>query len=68
MSADISVVDQGSVIGFSGVSEDGGAFLLEALDSEPWQWMGETLWVDHRVAQGVIGAIDDAGLVLEPLF
>jgi len=32
------------------------------VESEPWQWLGASLVVEHRFAAGLIEGITDAGL------
>jgi hypothetical protein len=34
----------------------------EYLDTEGWQWMGNTLWVDHRVAPNLVRLAGHHGL------
>lgn len=51
---DIRIIDQGSIVQFMPLTDDGAAFLQHSLDHEGWQWMGRSLCVDHRFANGVI--------------
>jgi hypothetical protein len=52
--ADISINIAGSMIGFTGTTEAGHEFLAHEVESEGWQWLGHTLYVDHHFAPELI--------------
>lgn len=65
MTPDIYLSDQGSVVGFTPVTDAGKDWIAENLETEDWQWAGVTLWVDHRPASHIIlGIINDTDLIL----
>ena len=59
---DIIVADRGTLIGFAPASRLARTWFAENVSSEPWQWAGPTLWVDHRLAQQLRDGISDEGL------
>lgn len=63
---DIRVRDEGTVVGFQPVTEAGRGWIDDNVVSEGWQWMGDTLWVDNRVAADLLRAVLDAGLAVGP--
>ena len=58
---DFRIRDEGTVVIFTPLTKDAEAF-LERCDSEPWQWVGPSLVVDHRPAMDLIEAIRMEGL------
>lgn len=58
---DFRINDQGSVVGFTPVSQSAKEWFDENVQSEGWQWMGNTLYADHRMAQGLIEGIEAEG-------
>ena len=58
---DIRIIDDGSLIGFKPVSEECLDWINENVESAGWQWMGNTLWVDHRMAGPLLDGIIAAG-------
>lgn len=62
---DLRILDHGTVVQFMPVSTRGREWLSTELVSEPWQWLGDTIAVDHRYALGIAqGAVSD-GLDVE---
>lgn len=62
--ADVTVQCDGSVYLFGWNSESGREFLQTDVQTEPWQWLGCYLVVDHRNAAGLAAAILQNGLTL----
>lgn len=58
---DITVNDQGTVVGFTFETPAAKRWVDEAVSNEGWQWMGDTLWVDHRSAQFLVDVASGAG-------
>ena len=65
MSTDIRIRDQGTLIGFEPVSDEAIEWINDNVFSEPWQWLGPTLWVEHRLAQELAIVLVAAGLNVE---
>lgn len=63
MTRDLKVTDHGSVVQFFPLTDAGEAF-LKNIHTEGWQWMGNSLVVDHRAARNVVEAIINEGLEL----
>ncbi len=59
---DIVVRDQGTVVMFTPTSKVGRDWIQENVQSDDWQWMGRSLVVDHRYAQGLIDGMQRDGL------
>lgn len=59
--ADFKVTNEGTVVVFTPLTEAAEAF-LERCDSEPWQYLGPSLVVDHRPARDLLDAIRSEGL------
>jgi hypothetical protein len=59
---DLTLRDEGTVVVFTPHTETGRTFLHEMLYSETWQWLGEALCVDHRMARSVIDGAENEGL------
>jgi hypothetical protein len=64
MTADIQVSGGGSVYLFTPLTEAGHAALTEQVASEPWQWLGRSLAVEHRFAGDLTAALQADGLVV----
>lgn len=53
--ADVEVSGIGeSVLRFTGLTKAGKRALADDLGSESWQWLGNSLVIDHRMAGGAI--------------
>jgi hypothetical protein len=51
---DFHIADHGSIITIAPVSEAARDWIDENVASEPWQWLGGALCVDHRYAGNLI--------------
>jgi hypothetical protein len=58
---DFLIADHGSIFTIAPVSEAARQWLDENVASEPWQWLGDALCVDHRCARDLIDQIADDG-------
>jgi hypothetical protein len=58
---DFLIADHGSIITIAPVSEAARQWLDENVASEPWQWLGGALSVEHRCASDLMDAIEAAG-------
>ncbi len=57
--------DQGTVVLFIPESDLEYEWLTVNVENEPWQWMGRSLAVDHRYADGLIEYINESGFITE---
>lgn len=60
---DVSVTDNGSVVGFTPNTTEAKSWFNENVQSEGWQWMGQTLWVDHRMAGDLMAGLEGEGML-----
>lgn len=58
---DFSVSNNGTLWGFTPLNKAASEWLDEHVQSEPWQWLGRTLNVEHRYARGLAEIISDNG-------
>lgn len=62
---DVQVLNEGSVIGLLPQSPAAQDWIDSNLETEGWQWLGPTLWVDHRMAGNIIDGMINDGLEVE---
>lgn len=66
MHEDLKIIDEGSIVVFEWLSYRGERFLLDNLNTEPWQWHGKhpnnLLCVDHRMAPDIVALAEEEGL------
>ena len=55
----IQIDDQGSIVLFTPLDVDAREWLEDSVCAEAWQWLGETLAVDHRMARLLAEAIQE---------
>ena len=58
-------INEGSLIGFQPMTADAKTFFADRVHSEPWQWMGPTLWAKRRMTDMLAIAITAEGLTME---
>lgn len=61
---DITLNNAGSMIGFTGTTQEGAAWLKHEVESEGWQWLGHTLYVDHHYAPELAFLAQNHGLAV----
>ncbi len=61
---DVLLLDQGTLIGFTPASEAAQDWFLHHVQSEDWQWLGSTLWVDQRLARDLLEGIVNVPLTV----
>ena len=61
---DVLIRNEGTIIQIIPETEAAKEWIDENVHSEPWQWLGPTLCVDHRMAGPLIEGMADAGLEL----
>ena len=65
MLADVTILDQGTVVLFR-INTDAAEAFVEDVHLENWQWNGDHgLAVDHRCAGDLIAGMQDDGLTVE---
>lgn len=65
METDFLVTSHGSVWQFQPLTETAKNFTDTDLDVQDWQWLGSSFGVDARLANDLVGALEDEGFVLE---
>ena len=63
--SDVRVIQDGSMVGLHMLTDDAEGWVADNVATEPWQWMGKILWVDHRMAGAVIEGMQAEGLALD---
>jgi len=59
---DVLIRTEGTVWVFNPLTSAAQEWFAENVQSEPWQWLGTSLVVEHRFAIGLVQGITDAGL------
>jgi hypothetical protein len=59
---DFSVTDHGTLVAISPLTDTAREWIDENVVSEGWQWMGGSLFVEHRYAEDLVSGMVDAGL------
>jgi hypothetical protein len=62
--SDVHLYCDGSMVGLSPMSSAAQEWFAENVQSEPWQWLGPTLWIDQRMAPTLVEAIIGQGFQL----
>lgn len=58
--SDFTIYSEGSLVGIQKHTPAAEDWVDENLESESWQWLGNILWIDHRLAQNIVdGIIND---------
>jgi hypothetical protein len=65
---DFLITDHGSITTVTPLTEAAHSWLDEHVSAEPWQWLGATLAVDHRMADPLINGIMSDGLAVGPAY
>jgi hypothetical protein len=61
----ILINESGSLIGFTTHTDAANEWFADNVAADAWQWLGNTLWVDHRAAPAVANGLVAAGLEIE---
>lgn len=61
MAVDVEVINHGTIVSFIPLTPDGRGW-IQQLQTEPWQWLGNSLNVDHRNAGNIVEAMVEDGL------
>ena len=62
---DVLVCDEGTIWLFNPLSERAKAWVAEHVAAESWQWLCDSLAVEHRYAPAILEAMLGDGLVLQ---
>lgn len=62
---DFELVDGGSLVGITPLTDAATDWIDENVASEGWQWMGRTLYVDARYAEPLVNGMIGDGLTCE---
>jgi hypothetical protein len=62
---DVTIINEGTLVGFQLNTKAARDWFAANVGAEGWQWMGTTLWVDHRYAHPLAEGIDSSDLTLE---
>lgn len=62
MAIDCEFTRDGSMIGLFPRSDAAEAWIADNVESEPWQWLGPILWIDHRTAGAIAAGMAADGL------
>lgn len=60
--ADVRVDADGSLVLFTPLTDAGRAWIDEHTETEPWQWLGPALCVEHRYAADLVHGMRNDGL------
>ncbi len=61
---DVFIRDKGTLVGFTPATEAATAWFNDSVESEAYQWLGGTLYVDQRLAVDLIlGILNDTDLI-----
>jgi hypothetical protein len=63
--ADVRIENHGTVWLFTPLSERAKALFQGDMETETWQWLGESLGIDHRPARTLAAQLVEAGLEVE---
>jgi len=62
---DVYIRNEGTLIGFEPVSDAAIEWFADNVSADSWQWFGNLLWVDHRLAKELAIAVVAVGLDLK---
>jgi hypothetical protein len=64
---DVTIIGTaGSLVGFTVRTNEAREWFADNVASDGWQWMGSTIWIDHRYAPAIADGISEAGLTVGP--
>ena len=62
---DIIVRNEGTIWTFEPVTDQAKDWIAQEIEIESWQWMGPMFAVDHRMAQDLVGVLQEIGFEME---
>lgn len=63
--ADFTAIDQGSIVMLRPNTDAAREWMDENVHAESWQWQGDFLCIDHRMAQPLLDGIEAEGFTGE---
>jgi hypothetical protein len=63
MTTDVTIRNEGSLIGFTMHTAEARKWFDANVASQGYQWLGSTLWVDHRYAYQIADGLAQDGLI-----
>lgn len=60
---EFSITDHGTLVGFTPLTPDAKAWIDDNVISEAHNWMGSTLYVEHRYANDLIDGLSAEGMI-----
>lgn len=54
----VDIDREGSIVLFTPLDAEAREWFEDNVSAEPWQWMGATLAVDHRMAKELIAVLE----------
>lgn len=62
---DVEVNDQGSIVPLTPITEQASHWIRDHVHTEPWNWLGLSLAVEHRYADAIIAGMMGDGLMVD---
>ncbi len=62
---DLVVEQRFSLVHLTGMTDRGRRWLRRHCQAEAWQWLGEALTIDHRLAEAIVRHLLDDHLTVE---
>jgi len=60
--SDFRIENHGSIVVVQPLTPEATAWVEENVPTEPWQWLGGGLCVEHRYAEAIVEGIGEDGL------
>ncbi len=61
---DVFIDNQGTIVAITPMTRAAREWLEDNCQTEPWQWLGVTLGVEHRYAGDIIEGLQEAGFTV----
>jgi hypothetical protein len=62
--ADVRVINSSDMIGLHIMSDEAQQWVSKNIHTDPWQWMGDILWMEATSAEPVMLHMQEDGLAL----
>lgn len=59
---DVQIINEGTIVLFRPLTDQARAWIEENVQTEPWQWFGGGLCVEHRYAHDLADGMERDGL------
>ena len=64
MKTDVLIRDEGTIVVFESRTKAALQWIKENVSAEPWQWLGRSLCVDQRYADGLVSLLREGGFCM----